>query len=396
VPRANLDDKDKASLFKQVAIVGADECDEIGIVPHKSVLQLHAEAARNALEDAGIDKSEVDGVFTTGAGWSGSLQVAEYLGIQPRYTDSTSVGGSSFVIDVEHAAAAIAAGLIEVALITHGETGHSNRFRPGSGRPAADPWFPSAQFELPYHVGGAPTQYSMACMRHMHQYGTTHEQLAEIAVATRKWAMLNPKAMMRDPITIDDVLSSRWVSYPFHLLDCCLVTDAGGAVVVTSAERARDCKKKPAWVLGSGEATTHQSILSMPDLTTTPAAISGPRAFAMAGVKHKDIDVVEVYDSFTYTALVTLEALGFCKPGEGGAFVSGQRTAPGGDFPMNTNGGGLSYTHPGMYGMFILIEAVRQLRGECGERQVSGAKLACVNGTGGTLSSTGTLILGVD
>jgi acetyl-CoA acetyltransferase len=382
-------------LRKAVALVGADESDEIGIIPHKSTLQLHAEAARNALEDAGIALSEVDGIFSAGAaGWSPTLQLAEYLGIQPKYTDSTSVGGSSFVIDVEHAAAAIHAGLINVALITHGESGASGGRRGGSARPALDVQHPAAQFEMPYHVGGAPTHYAMACMRHMHEYGTTHEQLAEIAVATRKWAMLNPKAMMRDPITIDDVLSSRWIAYPFHLLDCCLVTDAGGAVVVVSAERAKDCKKPPVWVLGSGEATTHQTIMNMPDLTTTPAAISGPRAFAMAGVRHEDIDVVEVYDSFTYTALVTLEALGFCKPGEGGAFVSGQRTAPGGDFPMNTNGGGLSYTHPGMYGMFLLIEATRQLRGECGDRQVSNARLACVNGTGGTLSSTGTLILG--
>ena len=390
------DAREAAGWLKRVAIVGADESDEIGIVPHKGVLQLHSEAALNALADAGIDKREVDGVFTCGAGWSASMQVAEYLGIEPRYTDSTAVGGSSFVIHVEHAAAAIATGLIDVALITHGESGHSSRFRPGGGRPQNDPWFPASQFEGPYHVGGPPSTYALACMRHMHQYGTTHEQLAEIAVATRKWAMLNPKAMMREPLSIDDVLSSRWVSYPFHLLDCCLVTDAGGAVVVTSAERARDCKKKPVWVLGSGEATTHMSLANMPDLTTSPAAISGPRAFQMAGVRHEDIDVVEVYDSFTYTALVTLEALGFCKPGEGGAFVSGQRTAPGGDFPMNTSGGGLSYTHPGMYGMFLLIEATRQLRGECYERQVPGAKLALVNGTGGALSSTGTLILGVD
>jgi acetyl-CoA acetyltransferase len=388
--------KEKSRWLKQIAIVGADECDEIGIVPHKTTLQLHAEAAHNALEDAGIALSEVDGIFTAGPGWSPSLQVAEYLGIQPKYTDSTSVGGSSFVIHVEHAAAAIAQGLIDVALITHGQTGYSQRFRGGGGRGDMDPAFPSAQFEAPYHVGGPATYYAHACIRHMHQYGTTSEQLAEIAVATRKWATLNPKAMMRDPITIEDVLSSRWIAYPFHLLDCCLVTDAGGAVVVTSAKRARDCKKKPVWVLGSGEASTHQSIANMPDLTTTPASISGPIAFEMAGVRHEEIDVVEVYDSFTYTALVTLEALGFCKPGEGGAFVSNQRTAPGGDFPMNTNGGGLSYTHPGMYGMFLLLEATRQLRGECGERQVPNAKLACVNGTGGTLSSAGTLILGAD
>ena len=358
------DAKEKAALFKKVAIVGADESDEIGIVPHKSTLQLHAEAARNALEDAGIALSEVDGIFSAGAaGWSPTLQLAEYLGIQPKYTDSTSVGGSSFVIDVEHAAAAIATGLIDVALITHGESGASGGRRGGSARPALDPQHPPAQFEMPYHVGGAPTHYAMACMRHMHQYGTTHEQLAEIAVATRKWAMLNPKAMMRDPITIDDVLSSRWIAYPFHLLDCCLVTDAGGAVVITSAERAKDCKKKPVWVLGSGEATTHQTI--MPRCPTSRR--HPPRSPARApspwpASRHEDIDVVEVYDSFTYTALVTLEALGFCKPGEGGAFVSGQRTAPGGDFPMNTNGGGLSYTHPGMYGMFLLIEATRQLR----------------------------------
>jgi acetyl-CoA acetyltransferase len=389
-------DREKAGWLRKVAIVGVDESDEIGIVAHKSTLDLHAEAARNALADAAISMSEVDGVFTAGAGSSASLQIAEYLGIRPRYTDSTTVGGSSFVIHVEHAAAAIQAGLIDVALITHGQSGHSDRRRPGAGRPPLDPWFPAAQFEMPYHVGGPATVYALACMRHMHEYGTTHEQLAEIAVATRKWAMLNPKAMMRDPITIDDVLSSRWITYPFPLLDCCLVTDAGGAVVVTGARRAKACRKQPVLVLGSGEATTHQTIASMPDLTDTPASISGPLAFEMAGVRPQEIDVTEVYDSFTYTALVTLEALGFCKKGEGGPFVSGQRTAPGGEFPLNTNGGGLSYTHPGMYGIFLLIEAVRQLRGECGDRQVSGARLACVNGTGGTLSSTGTLILGVE
>ena len=392
-----MPDPDRRKLSGKAAIVGVDESDEIGIVPHKSTLLLHAEAARNALSDAGIAMSEVDGIFSSGAGWSASLQIAEYLGVQPKYTDSTSVGGSSFVIHVEHAAAAIHAGLIDVALITHGQAGHSDARRPGAGgRPSFDSWYPAAQFENPYHVGPAPSVYAIACQRHMHQYGTTHEQLAEIAVATRKWAQLNPKAMMRDPLTIDDVLSSRWIAYPFHLLDCCLVTDAGGAVVVTSAERARDLPKKPVLGLGSGEATTHQTIASMPDLTTTPASISGPLAFQMAGVSHSDIDVAEVYDSFTYTALVTLEALGFCKPGEGGDFVSNQRTAPGGDFPLNTNGGGLSYTHPGMYGIFLLIEAVRQLRGEAGDRQVTDAKLALVNGTGGTLSSTGTLILGVE
>ncbi|HWO94221.1 MAG TPA: acetyl-CoA acetyltransferase, partial [Dehalococcoidia bacterium] len=361
--------------------------------PGKSSMQLMAEACRNAMDDAGIDKSEVDAVLTCGFGFMPSVLVSEYLGIVPKWTDGTSIGGSSFEVHVEHAAAAIKAGICEVALIAHGEAGKSgSRFRGGG----MDPTMPQLSFEMPYGIGAAPSVYSMACQRHMHQYGTTHEQLAEIAVATRKWAELNPKALMRDPIGIDDVLNSRWVAYPFHLLDCCLVTDAAGAVIVASPERAAKMKKKPVWVLGCGESNTHQSISQMPDLTQTPARHSGPRAFEMAQMKHADIDVVEIYDSFTYTALVTLEELGFCKKGEGGRFVSGQRTAPGGDFPMNTNGGGLSYTHPGMYGIFILIEAARQLRGECGERQVPNAKTALVNGTGGVLSSTGTVILGVD
>ena len=384
-------------LSKKAAIVGVEESDEIGICEGKTSLALHAEAARNALRDAGIDKSEVDFVATAGPS---VMQICEYLGIQPSYMDGTSVGGSSFVIQVEHAVAAINAGLANVALITHGEMGYSARRGTASRgidpRRFMDPELPSVQFEMPYGTGGPPSVYSLACMRHMHEYGTTHEQLAEIAVASRKWAQLNPKAFMREPMSIDDVLSSRWIAYPFHLYDCCLVTDAGGACVIVGAERAPDLPKKPVWVLGSGEATTHTSMVNNPDLTQTPARYSGKRAFEMAGLTPKDIDVVEVYDSFTYTALVTIEELGFCEKGEGGPFLSNQRSAPGGEFPMNTNGGGLSYTHPGMYGMFLIIEAVRQLRGECGKRQVPDAKTALVNGTGGSLSTTGTLILGVD
>ena len=385
------------SFAKKVAIAGVEESDEIGICDGKSSLILHAEAARNALRDAGIEKSEVDGISTSGPS---VMHLAEYLGIRPDYLDSTSVGGSSFVIQVEHAAAAIAAGVCSVVLITHGEMGYSARRgraqRGGGPGRFMDMESPMMQFELPYGVGGPPSVYSMAAMRHMHEFGTTHEQLAEIAVATRKWAELNPKAFMRDPLSIDDVLSSRWIAYPFHIYDCCLVTDAGGACVVVGAERAKELAKKPVWLLGAGEAQTHQSMVNNPDLTQTPARYSGANAFKMAGLTPKDIDVVEVYDSFTYTALVTIEELGFCKKGEGGPFLSNQRTAPGGDFPMNTNGGGLSYTHPGMYGMFLIIEAVRQLRGECDARQVEGAHTALVNGTGGSLSSTGTLILGVD
>jgi acetyl-CoA acetyltransferase len=232
----------------------------------------------------------------------------------------------------------------------------------------------------------------------MHQYeeDRTREALAEIAVSTRRWAQLNPKALMRDPLTFDDYHNSRWIAWPFHLLDCCLVTDAGAAVVVTSAERARDLPKQPVWVLGAAEHHDHYMVTQMPDLTVTPAHVSGPRALEMAGTSHSNIDLTMLYDSFTYTVLATLESLGFCGPGEGPDFVKGQRTAPGGDFPLNTSGGGLSYTHPGMYGIFLVVEAVRQLRGECSERQVRDCRTALVNGTGGYLSSTGTVVLGVD
>ena len=385
-------------LSRTAALAGVAESDEIGEVPNKSSLQLHSEAALNALEDAGLSLKDVDGIATAGVS---TLQIAEYLGITPRYTDGTSVGGSSFVIHVGHALEAIADGRAEVVLVTHGQAhmrgwneGRNRALRGGGGGASADNL--AGQYEAPWGVIGAPQAYSLACMRHMAMYGTTHEQLAEIAVATRKWAQLNPKAFMRDPLSIDAVLSSRWISYPFHLLDCCLVTDAGGACVVVSPERARDLKKPPVWILGIGEAHDHGMISQMPDLTRTPAQYSGPAAMGMAGVAHADIDHAMIYDSFTYTVLVTLESLGFCKPGEGGAFVSNQRTAPGGEFPINTNGGGLSYTHPGMYGMFLILEAVRQIRGECGERQVPDCRISLVNGTGGSLSSTGTLVLAKD
>lgn len=377
---------------RKAAIVGVAESD-LGVVGPKTVLQLQAQAARAALAEAGLTVKDVDAVFTAGSNWSWapSMLLAEYLGIRPKVTDSTNIGGSSFEAHVGHAAAMIAMGLCEVALITYGATPRS-----GGGRGMPRSPILSDQFELPYGPPLPITGYALAAMRHMHEYGTKPEQLAEVAVATRKWAALNPKAYKRELITIDDVLSSPYICEPLHLLDCCLVTDGGGAVVVTSVERARDCKTKPVWVLGQAESHSHLSISNMPDLTWTAASITGPRAMAEAGVTHDDLDVVEIYDSFTITVLLTLEALGFCERGESGAFVSGQRTAPGGEFPMNTNGGGLSYCHPGMYGIFLLIEAVRQLRGECGERQVKDAKLALVHGTGGVLSSASTVILGRD
>jgi acetyl-CoA acetyltransferase len=255
----------------------------------------------------------------------------------------------------------------------------------------------TGQFEEPFGIPRPIGAYALACSRHMYEYGTTKEQLAEIAVATRAWAALNPKAMFRDPITVHDVLSSRVVSWPFNLLDCCLVTDAGGAVVLTSVERARDCQTTPIQVLGFGEGHDHSMISQMPDLTRGPGRISAPPAFEMAGVRHDDIDVTEIYDSFTYTVLLSLEDLGFCAKGEGGAFVTSRKLAPGGDFPLNTSGGGLSYTHPGMFGIFLIIEAVRQLRhdyADQGIRQAPDARLGLVHGTGGVLSSSGTAILG--
>ena len=377
----------------QAAIVGVAESD-LGRTPDKTVLQLQHQAARAALEDAGLGFGDVDALFCAGNwSWAPNLMLAEYVGIRPKYTDSTNIGGSSFEAHMGHAMAGIKAGLFEVALITYGSTQRSDRSRNRGGYT----FKLTEQYEPPFGLPMPVGAYALAATRHMYEYGTTSEQLAEVAVATRKWAAMNEKAMLREPITIEDVLNSRWVAEPLHLLDCCLVTDGGGAVVVTTAERARNARKTPVWVLGHGEAHTHNTIANMPDLATHQAAVaSGRDAFAMAGLTPAEIDVAEIYDSFTITVIMTLEALGFCGRGEGGAFVSGQRTAPGGPFPMNTSGGGLSYCHPGMYGIFLLIEATRQLRGECGPRQVEDARIALAHGTGGVLSSGSTVILGKD
>jgi acetyl-CoA acetyltransferase len=375
----------------RAAIVGVAESD-LGRTPNKTVLQLQAQAAKAALEDAGLRFGDVDALFSAGNwAWSTNLMLAEYLGIQPKYTDTTNIGGSSFEAHIGHAVAGIEAGLFDVALITYGSTQRSDRAR-GRGLTA---FRLTDQYEGPFGLPTPVGAYALAAMRHMYEFGTTSEQLAEVAVATRKWAQLNEKAMMRDPITIEDVLNSRMIAEPLHLLDCCLVTDGGGAVVVASARRAAKTRKQPAWILGHGEAHTHNSIANMPDLARHRAAeASGRDAFAMADLTPLDIDVAEIYDSFTITVILTLEALGFCRRGEGGAFVSNQRTAPGGAFPMNTNGGGLSYCHPGMYGIFLLIEATRQLRGECGQRQVDDVHITLAHGSGGVLSSAATVILG--
>ena len=381
------------SLRGKTAVAGVYE-HPTRYAPHLTQYQIMAESACGALEDAGLTFADVDGLCTAGVGPIGVIALANHLNLRPSYLDSTNLGGSSFVAHVTHASAAIAAGLCNVALVLYGSTAASDRFAVGTGGTGAfgDP--PDA-YEAPY----GPTvvgNYAMAAMRHMHEYGTTAEQLAEIAVTTRRHASLNPAAKFHDPITIEDVLASRVVSSPLHLLDCCMISDGGGALVVTSAERARDAKKKPVYLLGAAEAVRHTGI-GRENVLEVAAAQSGPKAMAMAGIRHSDVDLRMIYDSFTITVLLTLENLGFCARGEGGAFVSGGRLAFDGPCPTNTDGGGLSSNHPGMRGIFLVIEAVKQLRGETGARQVKKCDVALCHGTGGVISrrhSGATLILG--
>jgi len=350
-----------------------------------------------ALDDAGLTLDDVDGICSA----FNPTGLAEHLGVHPRFVDGTMVGGSSFQLHVEHAAAAIAAGLCDVVVSVYASTPRSDRKRGGGGggfggRGGPPGPNPALEWELPYGLRLPMGAYALAASRHMALFGTTSEQLARIAVDTRRWAGMNPNARYRDPITVDDVLASPMQASPLHLLDCCLVTDGAGAFVLTSAERARDLPKPPVYVLGAATCGDHSMISQMPDLTTTAGAVSGPAAFAMAGVKPGDVDLLMGYDSFTITALLHLEDLGFCAKGEGGAFVEDGRLGPGGSLPMNTNGGGLSYTHPGMYGMFLLVEAVRQLRGEAGERQLDDPRIAVAHGSGGVLSTMGTVVMGTE
>lgn len=377
-----------------VAIVGVAESD-LGVTT-KSILELQTQAVTGALADAGLSLADVDGLATNGAARFSATTVAEYLGLYPRWTDSTFAGGASYEVFVGHAVAALQAGLCDVAVVSYGSNQRSARARDLSG--VLEGHVPDAQFDAPYGPLNPISAYALCAQRYLHETGGGPEQLAEVAVAARAWALRNPKAYRYGdgPLTVDDVLASPMVSSPLRRLDCCLVTDGGGAVVLARLERARDLARPPVAVLGTGEATTHQSIAQMPDLTWTGAADSGARAFAMAGLGPGDVDVVQVYDSFTITVLLTLEALGFCGRGEAGAFVADGRTRPGGSFPLNTSGGGLSYCHPGMFGVFLLIEAVRQLRGEAGDRQVPGAEVAVAHGTGGILSTHATVLLGAD
>jgi len=371
----------------KVSVVGAATFGQ-GRAPGFQSSDLAAIAARDALAQAGLTPADVDGLFFCHpTDTFGGLSFAQYLGIHPKITDNNRVGGSAFQAYVEQAAYLLDAGLIDVALIAFG-----NNQATATGK-LSTTVYPMA-YEAPYKPINPVSSYALAAARHMHQFGTTQEQLGAVAVAARGWAQMNPEAFKREPLDMDAYMASRMVSSPLKVLDCCLVTDGGAAIVLTRSDRARDMIKTPIAVLGAASATSHREIAWMADLTVTAAAETGARAYAAAGVTAKDIDLVEVYDAFTINTILFLEDLGFCPKGEGGRFVEGGRIGPGGGLPVNTNGGGLSCCHPGMYGLFTLVEAIRQLRGECGERQLKHPHLAIAHGNGGVLSSQATVILG--
>lgn len=370
------------------AIVGVAESDLGVVAPGTTPLDLMGQAVQAALEDAGLSLSDVDGVFSAASQLRmPTISLCEYLGIRPAYSDSSFIGGASFQSLAAHAALALEAGLCNVAVIAYGSTQRSAR---GSFVPQRD----LNEYDAPFAPRLPITGYALAAARHMHLYGTTREDLADIALAARGWAQMNPRAFDRRPLTREDVLGAPMVSSPLGVKDCCLVTDGGAAVVMVRADRAKDLRKAPVYLLGAGEAQEHHTISQMPELTDTGAARSGAQAYAMAGLSAQDIDVAQLYDAFTITTLLFLEDLGFCPKGEGGRFVQDGAIAPGGRLAVNTSGGGLSYCHPGMFGLFTMVEAARQLRGECGARQVSGASTAIAHGNGGVLAGQATLILG--
>ena len=373
-----------------IAVVGAAETTRMGKIPDMSVIGLHADAALNALADAGLKPSDIDGVATAG---ENPTSIAHYLGIVPTWVDGTAVGGCSFMLHVRHAAAAIESGYCKTVLITHGESGRSRvggggRFGGGGGASL------QGQFEAPFGPVGPPTLFTIPVLRYLKTHGLTEEDLAWVAVIQREWAAMNPRASFKDPITVDDVLSSRMIAYPFRLLQCCLVTDGGGALILTSAERAKDFPQKPVYLLGTGESVETPMVSQMADFTTSRAfRVSSKQAFAEAGVRHADVDHLMIYDAFAHLPLYGLEDLGFCQPGEAAAFIRERNTAPGGKLPLNTNGGGLSYMHSGMYGMYALQESVRQMRG-IAPAQVPGAKISVAQGIGGMFAAAGTIVFG--
>ncbi|KQW73314.1 thiolase [Phenylobacterium sp. Root77] len=369
-----------------VAVVGAAETTKMGKIPDVSVIGLHADAALNAMADAGLTPADIDGVATAGIS---PVELAHYLGIKPTYADGTSVGGCSFMLHVRHAAAAIAAGHAKTILITHGESGRS---RVGAGGFGRAPSSLMGQFEMPFGPVGPPTMFTVPVLRYMKTYGVTEEDLATVAVIQREWAAKNPRASFKDPISVDHVLNSPMIAWPFRMLMCCLVTDGGGALILTSADRAKDFPNKPVYVLGTGESVETPMVSQMYDFTSSTAfKISGAKAFEDAGIKHSDVDHLMIYDAFAHLPLYGLEDLGFVKPGEAKDFIRERNTAIGGKLPLNTNGGGLSYMHSGMYGMYALQESVRQMRGTAAA-QIEGAKISVAHGVGGMFASSGTVI----
>jgi acetyl-CoA acetyltransferase len=369
-----------------VAVVGAAETTKLGVIPDMSQIQLHADAALNAMADCGLKPKDIDGVATAG---ETPVQIAHYLGITPTWVDGTSVGGCSFMIHVRHAAAAIEAGLAKTILVTHGESGRS---RVGNPPRSVPPSSLAGQFEQPYGPMGPPSLFPIPVLRYMKTYGVTHEQLAMVSVVQREWAGKNPRATFRDPITVEDVLGSRMIAYPLRLLQCCLVTDGGGALILTSADRAKDFPTKPVYILGTGESVETPMVSQMESFTSSRAfSVAGPTAFREAGISHKDVDHLMIYDAFAHLPLYGLEDLGFVPRGEAARFISERNTAPVGKLPLNTNGGGLSYMHSGMYGMYALQESVRQMRG-IAPAQVPGAKISVCHGVGGMFAASGTII----
>ena len=379
---------------RKVALVGAALSD-IGRVDDKTAFELHFQGASRALADAGLTKQDVGGYMSCGTGTMAPVEVCEYLGLVPDFIDSTQVGGASWEFMVEHAVAAIAQGFTDIVVISYGSTTRADLKKKVRTANLAFSSRGPSQFESPWgHT--IISKYAMTARRHMYEFGTTIEQLAEIAVSARYNASLNPEAFYQDPITIEDVLNGPMIADPFTKLQCCIRSDGGGAIVLASEERARDCAKAPIWVLGTGEAISHVVMSEWEDFTESPCVRSGADAFGRAGVTPDDIDVCQVYDAFTGMVLLTLEGLGFCKKGEGGPFVENGALRLGGALPTNTDGGGLSACHPGMRGLFLLVEAARQLRGDFAgtPRQVPDARLACVSATGGWFSSASTMILG--
>ncbi|MDQ1763913.1 thiolase [Achromobacter xylosoxidans] len=379
-------------LRGKTAVVGVGQAG-LGQARGYTEQEVLAQAAMAAIADAGLSLKDIDGITTCSSlspMWA--MSVVEYLGIRPTFLDSTMIGGSSYVAHLLPAMHALASGQCNAVLVCYGSTQRTAKFNRADltrARKSLDP----QPYETPYDPPLPVAAYALAASRHMHQYGTTRKQLSEVAVAARKWAQLNPDATMREPLSLADVEAARPVCEPFTVRDCCMVSDGAGAFVLTRSDRARDCARKPVYVMGNATAVWNRQVSSMHDLTVTAALESGRRCYEMAGVSAKDMDLAMLYDAFTINTILFLEDLGFCQKGEGGAFVDDGAIAPGGRLAVNTNGGGLSCVHPGMYGVFLMIEAVRQLRGECGERQLKDPNLALVHGNGGTLSSQSTAIL---